>query len=182
MIISNSKPRRVFVFFIFQLRSAKSAVSAAFHREVVDDSPDESRCLGGEHNFHHLDGLEHGRLVALGPVDDLAGLGVGRGHGLAGALAVQLDELGEVEAGSLLDLDLADVHVVEGGDALAGLLDVLGHRVGDELLDDLLQVAGADLTGDDVDHLLADLPDLESEKGTVVSFTIWKRAFFPEKN
>ena len=40
---------------------------------------------------------------------------------------------------------------------MAGLLDVSGDGVGDKFVDNLLQVCGADLPGDDVDHLLPDV-------------------------
>ena len=43
---------------------------------------------------------------------------------------------------------------------LTSLLNVPGDGVGDEFVDDLLEVGGADLPGDDVDHLLTDVPDL----------------------
>ena len=43
---------------------------------------------------------------------------------------------------------------------MAGLFDVLGDGVGDELKNDILQFKGLDVTGDDVDHLLADGTDL----------------------
>ena len=40
---------------------------------------------------------------------------------------------------------------------LAGLLDVSGDGVGNKFVNDLLEVCGADLPGDDVDHLLPDV-------------------------
>ena len=40
---------------------------------------------------------------------------------------------------------------------MAGLLNVSGDGVGDKFVDDLLKVCGADLPGDDVDHLLPDV-------------------------
>ena len=43
---------------------------------------------------------------------------------------------------------------------LACLLDVSGDGVRDELVDDILEVCGADFPLDDVDHLLTDVPDL----------------------
>jgi len=63
----------------------------------------------------------------------------------------------------LLDhLDLAHVHVGQRVDVAAVLLDVLGDRVWDELADHLLQVTAVHLLRNDLDHLLADVPDLES--------------------
>ena len=108
-----------------------------------------------------LDRLEHWGLVSLGSLDDLAGAGVGGRDGLAGSLAVKVHQLVEVEAGPLEDLDLADVDLVQVVDTLASLLNVDGDGVGDELGDDLLEVAGGDFAGDDVDHLFADLSDLK---------------------
>ena len=40
---------------------------------------------------------------------------------------------------------------------MAGLLNVSGDGVGDKFVDDLLEVCGADLPGDDIDHLLSDV-------------------------
>ena len=40
-------------------------------------------------------------------------------------------------------------------------LDVKRHGVGNELANDVLEVGGGDLAGDDVQHLFADLTDLE---------------------
>lgn len=73
---------------------------------------------------------------------------------------MELKELLEVELGALQDLDLVQVDVLEGIDALAGLLDLLANGVRDELLDDLLKVAGGDLALDDLEHALADGTDL----------------------
>ena len=57
-------------------------------------------------------------LVSLGPLDNLAGLGVGDGHGLsAAALTVHVHQLGQVEPGPLHNLHFPDVHVVKGVDA-----------------------------------------------------------------
>ena len=64
-----------------------------------------------------LHGLLGGGLVSLGPLDNLAGLGVGGGHGLAAALAVHVHQLGQVEPGPLHHLHFPDVHVVKGVDA-----------------------------------------------------------------
>jgi len=70
---------------------------------------------------------------------------------------VQLHEAGQVELGLLEGLDLADEDVVEGVDGVGGLLNVLGDGVGDELLHERLEVAGAHLAVDDLHHLGADL-------------------------
>ena len=64
-----------------------------------------------------LHGLLGWGLVSLGPLDNLAGLGVGGGHGLAAALAVHVHQLGQVEPGPLHNLHFPDVHVVKGIDA-----------------------------------------------------------------
>jgi hypothetical protein len=45
---------------------------------------------------------------------------------------------------------------MKGIDALAGLLDVLGYRVGDEFVDDTLQIVLRDIVGDEVNHLFPD--------------------------
>ena len=61
-----------------------------------------------------------------------------------------------VKSWFLQDFHFADAHVVEWENTLAGLLDVLGDAVGDELVNQLFQVVGGDLTGHDLHHLLAD--------------------------
>ena len=43
---------------------------------------------------------------------------------------------------------------------LAGLLNVSGNGIGDELVHDILQVSGRHLPADDVNHLLPDVPHL----------------------
>lgn len=73
---------------------------------------------------------------------------------------MELKELLQVKLGALEDLDLVQQDVLEGEDGLAALLDLLTDGVGDQLLDDLLQVAGGDLAGDDLEHALADGTDL----------------------
>ena len=73
---------------------------------------------------------------------------------------MHLHQLGDVELGRLKDLHLANVHVLQGVDTLAHLLDLLTDHLGDELEDALLEVAGGALARDDVIHLLADLADL----------------------
>jgi len=81
--------------------------------------------------------------------------------GLVGVrLAVEVQKSTEVELGCLEELDLADVHVLEGVDALGGLLNLAAHDLGDELLGELAEGAAAGLAGHDLDHLLPDLPDL----------------------
>merc|ERR1719436_14359 len=42
------------------------------------------------------------------------------------------------------------------------MIDITSNRVGDELVHDFLEISGADLPLDDVDHLLTDVADLSS--------------------
>jgi hypothetical protein len=51
-------------------------------------------------------------------------------------------------------------HVLEGVDALGSLLNLAADNLGDELLGQLSERARAGLTRHDLDHLLADRPDL----------------------
>lgn len=51
-------------------------------------------------------------------------------------------------------------YVLEGVDALGGLLDLTADDLGDELVGQLLQGAAAGLTGDDLGHLSSDGADL----------------------
>jgi hypothetical protein len=51
-------------------------------------------------------------------------------------------------------------HVLEGVDALGGLLDLAADDLGDQLLGELSQSAGASLTLHDLGHLLTDSTDL----------------------
>ena len=44
--------------------------------------------------------------------------------------------------------------------SLAGLLDVLGDGIGQQLVDDLLQVRAGDIASNDIVHLLANSLDL----------------------
>ncbi len=68
---------------------------------------------------------------------------------------MDLHKAAEVELGGLEDLDLADEDVLEGVGALAGLQHLLADELRDELLDEVLEVAGGGL-GDDGGHLGAD--------------------------
>jgi len=81
---------------------------------------------------------------------------------LAGVLlrVVQLHELGDIELGCLEHLHLADVDILKGVDSLARLLNSLSDGLGDELLDELLQVARGGFLGHDIHHLLTDGADL----------------------
>lgn len=45
-------------------------------------------------------------------------------------------------------------------DSLARLLDILGNGVGQQFVDDFLQVGAGDITGNDVAHLLTDCTSL----------------------
>ena len=80
--------------------------------------------------------------------------------GLDISTGVELEELAEIELGGLEDLDLADEDITEGVDRLAGLLNLVSDNLGDELVDELLQVAGGGLGNHDLEHLLANLTDL----------------------
>jgi hypothetical protein len=75
-------------------------------------------------------------------------------------LAVETEEGTKVELGCLEELDLSDVNVLERVDALGGLLNLAANDLGDELLGELGEGACAGVAGHDLDHLLADSPDL----------------------
>lgn len=80
---------------------------------------------------------------------------------LVGArLAVESHQSTEVELGRLQQLDLADVNVLQGVDALGGLLDLTANDLGDELRSELRQGAAGSLTLNDVGHLAANGTDL----------------------
>jgi hypothetical protein len=55
---------------------------------------------------------------------------------------------------------VSSTHVLERVDALGGLLDLAANDLGDQLLGELSQSAGAGLALHDLGHLLADGPDL----------------------
>jgi hypothetical protein len=125
--------------------------------------------------------LDRSENLGLDKVTTLHDLGAGVG---VGGLAVGLEQLGHVKLGGLEDLGLADVDVVQGVDALekglatgfrttatpesmsatpahlAGLLNLAADRLGDKLLDELLEVGALGLAAHDLDHLGADLSDL----------------------
>lgn len=73
---------------------------------------------------------------------------------------MELEQLVDVELGSFEDFRLADIDVLEGVDAARRLLDFPSDGLGHELLHQLLQVAAGGLTGHDLEHLLAQFPDL----------------------
>jgi hypothetical protein len=56
--------------------------------------------------------------------------------------------------------DISSTHVLERVDALGGLLNLAANDLGDQLLGELSQSAGAGLALHDLGHLLADGPDL----------------------
>lgn len=73
---------------------------------------------------------------------------------------MNLEELVKVVLGCLENLHLADVDVLEGEDALGGLLNLAADNLGDELGNKLAQVARVGLTLDNLEHLLADGADV----------------------
>lgn len=96
---------------------------------------------------------------------------------------MQSEESTEVELGRLEELNLANVdlytcvlanpniypslqswgektNILQGVDALGGLLDLTSNNLGDELVGELRQGAGGSLALDDLGHLLADGTDL----------------------
>jgi hypothetical protein len=95
---------------------------------------------------------------------------------LAG-LAVETEESTKIELGRFEELDLAHVdlcciseilvrlsnvytYVLQRVDALSGLLNLAANDLGDELLGELGKSARAGVACHDLDHLLADRPDL----------------------
>lgn len=76
-------------------------------------------------------------FVAFGPVDGSGDDGTLGSDARFAAVSVQVQELAQVELGLLQDLNLADVHVVKGVDALAGLFNVFADGVRDQLADNL---------------------------------------------
>lgn len=98
-------------------------------------------CLNGSLNL----GLDEVR-------DDL-------GAGGVGGLTVRFKELGNIELGCLEDLGLSHVDVLQREDTLGSLLNLSTDRLGDELLNQLLQLA-LRLSLHDLSHLLSDLSDL----------------------
>ncbi|KAI3491149.1 hypothetical protein L1887_44547 [Cichorium endivia] len=77
-----------------------------------------------------------------------------------GSTAVNLEQLVQVVLGRLEHLDLAHVDVLEGEDALGGLLHLAANHLGDELGDKLAQVARVGLALHNLEHLLADGADV----------------------
>uniref|UniRef100_T1E295 Putative secreted protein n=1 Tax=Psorophora albipes TaxID=869069 RepID=T1E295_9DIPT len=102
------------------------------------------------------------RFIALGTVDGDTTLGSsGRNFGtLATTITVQFQQVGQIETRLLQDLDLANVDIVQRVHTLARLLDILGNRVGQQLVDDLLQIGAGHIAGDDAGHFPADFLDL----------------------
>lgn len=75
-------------------------------------------------------------------------------------LTVRFKELRHVNLGGLDDLSLSDVDVVEGVEALGGLLNLPADRLRNKLLDQLLQVATLSLTSHNLNHLGPNLLEL----------------------
>jgi hypothetical protein len=73
---------------------------------------------------------------------------------------VELEQLVDIELGCLEDFRLSDIDVLEGVDAAGSLLDLLADGFRHELLNQLLQVTARGLPGHDLEHLLAEFPDL----------------------
>jgi len=91
----------------------------------------------------------------IASVDSLA-LGV---H-LHASLTVELGQAVEVNLGSLDDLDLAHMAILDGVDWLGSLYDISSDAIGQKLLDELWDIGVADIGDDDLGHLLSDLLDL----------------------
>ena len=77
-------------------------------------------------------------------------------------------------SGILLNVSkLSSFHISCGATnilTLAGLLNVSGNGIGNELVHDILQVGGGHLPADDVNHLLPDVPHLVHQfSGTSLS-------------
>jgi len=116
-------------------------------KRVVFEGGDKTTNLNGQQNLGLLE-------VTLALNLGTSGVDVGT--------RVELEKLAEIELGGLEDLDLTDEDITEGVDRLAGLLDLVSDNLGDELVDELLQVAGGGLGDHDLEHLLANLTDLSS--------------------
>jgi hypothetical protein len=83
----------------------------------------------------------------------------------SGSTTVKFHELESVDLGSLQNLDSADKNVLQGVDALAFLLDLLANGTvafGEDLLEELLNVAVVGLTSHNFEHLSSDLANLSS--------------------
>ena len=101
--------------------------------------------------------VEDGRLDIGGRPYDLLAL-------VGGCFAVQLEQLAEVKARALEDLDLAHVAVLQGKDVLARLFNLLANDLGDKLLHEVLEVVLHGFFLDDGKHLLADGTHLGSRR------------------
>lgn len=73
---------------------------------------------------------------------------------------MELEKFANVVLGGLEDLYLANVAVLEGVDTLGSLLDLSANDLGNELVNELLEIARGSLALDDLEHLRTDLTDL----------------------
>lgn len=73
---------------------------------------------------------------------------------------MQFQQLGRIILWLLQQLDLADAHILQGVNGLARLFNGLANRVGNELLNNSLQIAAAHLGSHNLKHALADVADL----------------------
>jgi len=87
-------------------------------------------------------------------------------HWLAGIVLIRLtvktEKRAEIELGSLEELDLSYVYILEGIDALASLLNLTTNDLGNQLGGQLAERAAASLPLHNIRHLLPDGPDLRA--------------------
>jgi len=79
---------------------------------------------------------------------------------MTAGFSVELQELLEIKLGALQDLDLVDKDILKRVDRLAGLFNLFPNRIGDQLLNNLLQVSRGNLAANNLKHALANGSDL----------------------
>lgn len=77
-----------------------------------------------------------------------------------GQLAVEFHQLGHIEFWRLDNLGFANVDILERVNCASRLLDLAANGLGEELLDEFLEIARRRFTVHDLEHLLPDLPNL----------------------
>lgn len=107
----------------------------------------------------NLDGFLNWRFIAFRSFNGFSGSGI-RGGGFTGSFSVKIHQFIQIESRFLQDLDFSNVNVVKGIDSLTSLENIGRHGIGDQFLNDILQVTRSNFSGHDVNHLLTDLTDL----------------------
>jgi len=107
-------------------------------------------------SYSCLDRGQNGWFVVVRTIDAHAlGTSSSRGGSSTARLAVHVHKTTQVVFGLLNHFNFTNEDISQWINVRAVLLNVLGNRIRNQFVDDLLKIAAGDLLGDDLDHLLA---------------------------